>query len=354
MNDTYKQLAQELDNLPQGFPASDSGVELKILAKLFTPEEAALARHLKRDPQSVEAVALAGRLDKDSARDLLKSMVKKNLISFTKGDGVLHYKLLPFIVGFYEGQGGTIDTELAELVEQYFDEALHKVMNVKPSVHRVIPIEKTIPLDVEVMPYERASYYIDAAQAWGVIPCICRVQKQLVGKGCDHSVDNCLMLSSKPNAFNRSQKVKALSKDEALKILEDADKEGLIHSTGNHKEGVTYICNCCSCSCGVLRGMTEYGHLNAVGASDFLAVVDEELCSGCEVCVDRCHFKALHVPGDVCFVESKRCYGCGLCVSSCPTGAITLITKSVEFRESLALDESSWEQVRAEARVLID
>ena len=42
-------------------------------------------------------------------------------------------------------------------------------MTVKPSVHRVIPVEETIPLDIDIMPYERASLYIDKAKSWGVV-----------------------------------------------------------------------------------------------------------------------------------------------------------------------------------------
>lgn len=35
--DTYKQLAERLDALPNGFPSTDDGRELKLLAKIFTP-----------------------------------------------------------------------------------------------------------------------------------------------------------------------------------------------------------------------------------------------------------------------------------------------------------------------------
>jgi hypothetical protein len=53
----YKQLAERLDTIPNGFPTTESGVELKLLAKLFTPEEAALTVQLKLTPESVEQIA---------------------------------------------------------------------------------------------------------------------------------------------------------------------------------------------------------------------------------------------------------------------------------------------------------
>ena len=48
MDDTpYRELAARLDELPNGFPPTDDGAELRLLAKLFTPEEAALAAQLR-------------------------------------------------------------------------------------------------------------------------------------------------------------------------------------------------------------------------------------------------------------------------------------------------------------------
>jgi ferredoxin len=226
------------------------------------------------------------------------------------------------------------------------------MMAVKPSVHRIIPIEKTIPLDIEVMPYERASTYIKNAQAWGVLPCICRVQRRLIGQGCSHTEENCIVFHSRPGAFDRTEAIRTLTKEEALEILADADREGLVHSTGNAQKGLTYICNCCTCSCGILRGMAEYGYLNAVGRSDFYAAVDETLCTGCSTCVDRCQFKALEVQeGDgICKVDRQRCYGCGLCVSTCPTEALYLEQKPAAEIETPPLSESKWREERARAR----
>jgi len=353
MDNVYKELARVLDQIPNRFPETESGVELKILARLFTPEQAKLACHLTLEPQSSKSVAEQMGQDERETYTSLKGMVKKGLIEVERGEGGLSFKLLPFVVGFYERQNAQIDESFAHLFEAYYNEALHKMMAVKPSVHRVIPIEKTIPVNIEVMPYERASTYIEEAQAWGVLPCICRVQKRLIGQGCGHSEENCLVLSSRPSAFNRTDAIRAITKEEALEILTNADKEGLVHSTSNVQKGVTYICNCCICSCGILRGIAEYGYLNAVGRSDFFAAVDETLCTACSTCIDRCQFKALEIQandaGEVCKVDRQHCYGCGLCVSSCPTGALYLELKPVTEIEPPPLSESKWREERGVA-----
>jgi hypothetical protein len=43
MTDVYEKLAQHLDSLPAGYPRTESGVEMRILKRLFSPEEAEIA-----------------------------------------------------------------------------------------------------------------------------------------------------------------------------------------------------------------------------------------------------------------------------------------------------------------------
>ncbi|MCK5465133.1 MAG: hypothetical protein KAI95_19030, partial [Bacteroidales bacterium] len=263
--DFYQKLAERLDQIPNGFPKTESGVELKLLAKLFTHEEAALASNLSLELLSVKDIASIYGTGEPEVKSMLIGMVKKGLIDMKRkeGEGFV-FCLIPFVVGFYERQNAKIDKEFAELFEAYYKEGFHKEMLATPSVHRVIPVEKTIPVNTDVMPYEKASTYLDDARSWGVLNCICRVQQNLIGKGCDHTVENCLVFSSRPGAFDRIDDIKTISKEEALEILAEADREGLVHAPSNTQTEVNYICNCCTCSCGVLRGMVEYGNTDII------------------------------------------------------------------------------------------
>ncbi|HHS14150.1 MAG TPA: 4Fe-4S dicluster domain-containing protein [bacterium] len=350
MKSVYKKLAEYLDSIPNGFPATESGVELKILEKLFSEEEAALACHLRLKAEPAADIAQRAGMEEREASRLLKGMVKKGLIDLERGKGGFHYKLLPFIVGFYERQNAGIDEEFARYMEQYFDEALYRIMTVKPSVHRVIPIEETIPVHIDIMPYERASYYIGNAKSWGVLKCICRVQKALVGQACRHTVENCLVFSSRPDQFDRTDRIRAIDQTEAMRILQQAEEEGLVHSTTNIQEGVGYICNCCSCACGVLRGLTQYGSLDAMDRSDYIVDLNPDLCTGCGVCADRCPFHALSLENDICSVDFIRCYGCGLCISTCPSGALSLRMRPKSEIEPPPVNEEAWFEKRAEGR----
>ena len=50
----YKNLQEYLDKQPIGYPATESGIELKVLKHLFNPEEADLACKLKFIPEKVK------------------------------------------------------------------------------------------------------------------------------------------------------------------------------------------------------------------------------------------------------------------------------------------------------------
>jgi len=104
----------------------------------------------------------------------LKSMVRKGLITAGKTEGGLGYGLMPFVVGVYEAQAGRIDAELAQLFEDYYSKAFGEALNFQPAFHRVIPVGESVPVDIEVQPFESATDIVNSSQAWGVIDCICR------------------------------------------------------------------------------------------------------------------------------------------------------------------------------------
>ncbi|MCA9970062.1 MAG: 4Fe-4S binding protein [Anaerolineales bacterium] len=324
----YKQLAARLDALPNGFPATASGVELRLLAALYAPEEAALAARLRVVLET--PAQLAARLGGETAElaATLKNMTRRGLIRAGRADGGVGYGLLPFVVGIYEAQLGQIDAELAALFEAYYHEAFGQLLAVQPPVHRVIPIGESIPVDMEVHPYESAAGLLNAAQSWGVIDCVCRKQKALIGEPCDHPVDVCLLFNERPGAFDGHPKIRALTHDEAAATLQRAADAGLVHTVSNNQQGLHYVCNCCTCSCGILRGIADLGMANVVARSAFVNQVDASLCNGCENCVERCQFNALALNADfVMQVDERRCVGCGVCVTACDEAALTLVRR---------------------------
>ena len=239
--DVYRKLAQVLDAIPEGFPPTESGAELRLLAKIFEPEEAALASGMTLRPESADVIGARCGLDPKVAYRTLKTMVRKGQILFERKEGQLAFKLMPFAFGIYEYQLPRMDKEMAELFEQYYQEAEGAFSRYGPPLNRVIPVEEAIPAGVEIYPYERATELLEGAKAWAVTDCICRVQQRLVGKGCDRPVHNCLVFAPVAGAFDGDRTLQAIGKEEALQILGEAEDAGLVHSPGNFQDGHHYI-----------------------------------------------------------------------------------------------------------------
>jgi len=352
----YRQLAQRLDTLPNGFPPTEDGAELRLLALLYSPEEANLTAKLRLTLETSREIAARLELDHSEIKSMLKNLAGKGLIHAGRAEHGFGYGLLPFVVGIYEYQIGRMDTELAESFETYYRVAFGEMLAVEPAVHRVIPVNETVRNDMEVHPFESASAIIENAQAWGVVDCICRVQKSLIGDPCEHPVDVCMIFSERPGVFDKSSVIQALTKEESMATLKRAADAGLVHSVSNSQGGDTqfhtYICNCCTCSCGILRGMADLGIANVVARSAFVNVVDPDECNACEICIEYCQFNALSLdPGDPYIqINETRCTGCGVCVPNCPDEALTLIRRPEEDVRPIPATHDDWMQERAETR----
>jgi electron transport complex protein RnfB len=345
----YKRLAEHLHALPNGFPPTESGVELRLLARIFSPEQADLASRLRLTPETpTELAARIGGDPKDLAARL-KAMARNGQIAAVKTEAGLGFAALPFVFGIYEFQIGSMDRELAQLFETYYLEAFGRELNVEPPIHRVLPVGESIPVGIEVHPYESAAAVLSRAKAWGVLDCICRVQKGLIGEACEHPVDVCLAMSSVPGAFDHDPVIRALTQEQALATLRRAADAGLVHSVSNRQQGIGYVCSCCTCSCGILRGIADLGIANAIARSAFVAQVDEGACVGCDVCLDRCQFGALYLDGTA-HVDVGRCVGCGVCIGACEEGAMRLARRPETDVLPPPVNEDEWRRDRAKRR----
>jgi electron transport complex protein RnfB len=349
-DDVFRRLARRLDAIPNGFPATESGVELRLLAHIFTAEQATLAAVMQLEPETAATIGARAGVEKRQAHRTLKSMARLGLVHVTRAKGRLLFGLVPFVVGFYEAQLPRMDAELAQLFEAYLQESRGATIYGPTPLHRVIPVGEAIPAGAEVFTHDHATRLISEAKAWSVRDCICRVQKRLIGEGCDHPVENCLVFAPVAGVFDHAPVGRAITREEALDILDQAAAAGLVHTTGNYRDGHTYICNCCTCSCGILRGMAEFGVLSAVARAPFEAQVAEDLCAACGDCVARCQFQALSLGDGGAVVDRLRCVGCGQCVSVCATGALQMRRRPAHEVAPLPADEAAWLAQRAHTR----
>ncbi|MEA2070540.1 MAG: 4Fe-4S binding protein [Asgard group archaeon] len=323
----YKQLSRTLNQIPNGFPITDDGTHLRVLEWIFTPDEAELASKLKLRGERIKRIAKRVNIPEKELSTKLEKMEKKGQIRSSKTKRGKKYGLLPFVVGIYEEQLPRLTKEFSELMEEYFKKTKGRIVfSYKPAVHRVIPVDKVIETNLRVHPYNQARKIIEKAKSWGVRECICRKQQKLLGNLCSYPLEVCLALSYEKNAFKNKEATKAISKQEAIKILRKAETAGLIHSTMNIASGHFYICNCCTCCCGVFKALTKYKQPNAFVKADYVLSINEELCIGCGKCLEKCQFNALQIIEGKCQVND-RCVGCGVCALVCPESALSLIPR---------------------------
>lgn len=320
----YENLREFLDQFPLGFPQTNTGVEIKILKRLFTEKEAETALLLTLLPEEASHIAERGKVKAGELEKTLESMSKKGLVFRVRRKGKTFYRAAPFMIGLYEYSVDKIDRELAGLYKEYYETAYLDEMGASnvPGF-KVIPIEKNIAGGMVLVPFQRLREDIKAARKIAVADCICRKEAHLTGDGCDHPIETCLSFGVAAEYYIENGMGREITAEEAIQIVEKADDAGLVHASANSKH-LSNICNCCPCCCASMKGITRRGHdkhkyFNAV----FEAIVDEELCVGCEDCVDRCPVGAINVEG-VARVDREKCLGCGLCAGTCQSDAITL------------------------------
>jgi electron transport complex protein RnfB len=347
MADPYEAFAAALDRLPNGFPRTPSGVELRLLARLATSDEATLAALLGRVYEPYQDIAVRAGLDPQAALRRLMAMTRRGITWVSREGGGLRFRLAPFIVGLWESRVDDLDHDVVHLFEAYLlDGGAKGLMGPEPSLHRVLAGRGAVKTE-RILPYEDVRAIILAASAYHVSDCICRKERDIAGtRTCSFPVHACLSFS--PVA--RKGQPGDVTREEALALLDEAERIGLVHTVANTKNGVSYVCNCCGCCCGILRGITEFGLGHSVAASSYRAVVDAGACTGCGTCVERCQVKAVAIRDGVAEVDAGRCIGCGLCVTGCTQEAVRLVRLPDAEIVQPPEDFAAWEAARLAGR----
>jgi len=323
MDDLYRRLARHLDDLPGGFPPTESGVELRILRRLFNEQEAELALHVSLLPEGAGVIARRAKIKRAEAESRLADMARKGLIMRLEGE-TIRYVAAQFVIGIWEFHVNDLDPELVRDVEEYMPVLFAEAWKV-PQL-RTIPVNQSLEHSLTVLPYERAEEIVRRAGRIVVAPCICRREQRIAGEGCDKLLEACLVFDVAADLYLRNGLGRPIEQADALAILERADKQGLVLQPGNSQQAMN-ICCCCGCCCGVLRSLKAYPKPVELAASPFAAAADPESCAGCGTCASRCQMGALRMETEKVALNRDRCIGCGLCVSTCATGSLTLVRK---------------------------
>ncbi|MCK5164173.1 MAG: 4Fe-4S ferredoxin, partial [Desulfobacula sp.] len=244
MEDIYKKLAIHLDNTPSGFPETESGVELRILKRLFSKEEAALALSLVLNLETIEAIAKRSGKDPHEIEPILIEMGKKGLLIHVNRDGINTFMLLHFVVGIWEYQVNNLTRELIKDFNEYVPYLIKSQYKNKTQQLRIVPVAKAINTELNIMDYEQVENIIKSQSKILVAPCICRQEHAIMGKGCGKLSESCLVFGGGAYIYESRGIGRTISQKEALDILKEGVKQGLVPQPSNAKKPLN-ICLCC-------------------------------------------------------------------------------------------------------------
>jgi ferredoxin/predicted transcriptional regulator len=336
-NDIYRRLQEHIDSMPVPYPATQSGVELRLLQHLFSPEEAEVALALSAVPEPVRRIygrLKATDLSRDDVARMLRRLAKKGAISAglrkarTGPERV--YGKLPLAVGMFEMQVDRLTEEYVNDFHQYMNEGFREAFATKRTGQmRTVPIEAAIDSQKLVGSYDDIKAYIRESDGpFAVINCVCRQGSDLIGKHCAHSSvrETCLMIGEFAGATAANGHGRRVSKTEMLELIDRADAESLVLQPQNNRNP-RFICCCCGDCCEVLTNVKKLPKPAEYFVTNYYASVDRDRCTACGVCERRCQMDAVALVERVARIDLDRCIGCGLCTSACPSRAMTLEPK---------------------------
>ena len=337
----YIRLQKHLDRQPVGFPATRSGVEIKILKHIFTPEEAEIVSFLNYKPEPLKTIFRKVRHlveSPDKLDDIIDLIQKKGGIESTIKNGSKHYCCAPLVVGMYELQLDRLTPEFIKDFNEYTSDIKFGIefLSTELPQMRTIPVSRSIHPQHNVSTFDEVTTLLQQAEdPFVIIECICRKKKSMEGKSCEVTdrKETCLAIGGIARTVLQSGTGREITRDEALTIIEQNQKQGLVLQPSN-TEKAEFICSCCGCCCGMLAVHKIIPKPLDFWASNFQAEVDRATCVGCGSCEEWCQVGAVSVSesSQKAAVDLNRCIGCGVCVSNCPTESISLLKKPTEVR----------------------
>lgn len=171
------------------------------------------------------------------------------------------------------------------------------------AIMRTIPVEKAIAHEPKRVKYEEISYWLDkAGDSIGVAPCECRKLREMTGEGtADLNSDWCINLGKYAESCIRVGKARRISREEAERILLDAERRGYVHQLSNidGPDFSLFICNCAWDTCMALR-TSWYTQSPSLSRSNYVAEVCPENCVACGGCVEVCPQNAVKLGQKLC------------------------------------------------------
>ncbi len=336
----YEQLADHLNSMPIGAPKTSELWE--ILKILFTEEEAALAVNLPFFPMDLDVLTEKTGVEKTRLKPMLEQMAKKGTVCIMQEGPDPMYRLFPTVVGFSEtpffsGKRTEETEKLAPLWRKYGRTAFfHEIGGLSDTpITRIVPVEQTVSDTSEISPHDKVTELVKGTSYQAVAHCPCRLMRDYAGEGkCEHATENCLHFGSYARHLVAQGMAREITVEETLDILKRSHEEGLVHLSGNFQGEVETICNCCADACVFITGLLQ-GEKHMFARSNFVSRVDQDTCSECGTCAERCPVNAIPPDNGPSLVDADKCIGCSVCHPTCPTESISLVARPEEEQQPL-------------------
>jgi NAD-dependent dihydropyrimidine dehydrogenase PreA subunit len=245
-----------------------------------------------------------------------------------------------------------------------FIEGATDVIPTKTPYYRVLPVEATltglseekevainmvVPDPREILPIDVISEMIKREELIVVADCYCRSTKELLEESCGHPLETCFYFNKLAKIKLESGYARQIDYEEAMRILRNCEERGLVHNVSNCDGEIETLCNCCSCSCAVMRAIKR-GQKNVGGPSRFVVTLDEDTCTYCGLCLDVCNVDNIEITDGKLLIDFSNCIGCGQCVSHCPEGSLYMIMRE-EQPKIFSNNDALFRRINMEAMI---
>ena len=315
------------EQLAEQVGAADSKIVAAIFGTLTDENEAKLLL-AAAPPATAEEISEKTGIPVTDVEGMVDPLFRKGLLfKSKKKDGTRYYRVR-HLLQMHDSTAVAIDPsrEMLDLwkqymVEEWADFSRKFEERLPNSVMRVVPVNVSVDLNTQILAFDDVKNLIDAAKNLAVTRCSCRA----IDGACGKELDVCIQVDRAADYAIERGTGRQISKQETIELLKKCEEEGLVHVAENKKALGHVICNCCSdCCINWPSVRPEMGTF--VAPSRYKAWVDPEECIGCDLCLERCYFKALRMEEDqeLAEVDPDNCMGCGLCQVVCPTDAILM------------------------------
>ncbi len=312
-----------------GLKATADDPEYWGLASVMTDEMVEVALKMGvRKPKTTEQLMKLTKMEREPLEKLLTEMAWLGIVEYNwenlDGKNPNHEKrwILPlFVPGsaeFLNMRKSQIDQnpEVAAFFERMTFLPLEKITPMVPpggsgiGMH-VIPVEKAIESENEVIGLEKISYWLDKYEGkYAKSMCSCRASRQKLGEGCGDDPENwCIAVGDMADYVVETQRGEYITKEEALDIFRRAEENGFVHQITNidGEQKIFAICNCNVNICNALRTSQLFNTPN-MSRSAYVAKVESENCVACGRCVEGCPAGAVKLGQKLCTKDGPITY----------------------------------------------